>query len=70
MRKHIRQELLKNDDSQIVIKLIEKNYNKLWNSNKTIQASLLSIDFINFLKKGKIEQAIEVLRMPSFSQPE
>ena len=69
MRKHIRQQLLNSDDSQIVACLIEKNYPRLWNENKKVEASLLSIDFISYVKKGKVEKALEILSRPPLARP-
>ena len=60
---------MNSDDSQIVACLIEKNYPKLWNENKTVEASLLSIDFINYVKKGKVEKALEILSRPPLTRP-
>lgn len=70
MRKHIRQQLLNSDDSQIVACLIEKNYPRLWSENKTVEASLLSIDFINYVRKGKVEKALEILSRPPLARPQ
>ena len=69
MRKHIRQQLLNSEDSQIVACLIEKNYPRLWKENKKVEASLLSIDFISFVKKGKVDKALEILSRPPLARP-
>lgn len=41
----------------------------MWSENKTIEASLLSIDFINYMKKGKMQSAIDLLTKPPLARP-
>ena len=50
--------------------IIEKAYPKLWVENRTIEASLLSIDFINYVKKGKLEKAVDLLGKPPLARPQ
>ena len=49
--------------------MIEKSYPRLWAENKTVEASLLSIDFINYVKKNKLEKAVELLGKPPLARP-